>query len=51
MKMLSLICHQGARCLGQTPQNFNRKLQRGTVSTEELMEIGNINFTMDSSLA
>ncbi|MBS6953980.1 MAG: helix-turn-helix transcriptional regulator [Enterocloster asparagiformis] len=28
-----------ARRLGQTPQNFNKKLQRGTVSFEEMMEI------------
>lgn len=30
-----------ARRIGQTPQNFNKKLQRETVSTEELMAIGN----------
>lgn len=28
-----------ARRLGQTPQNFNKKLQRGTVSFEEMMAI------------
>ena len=28
-----------ARRIGQTPQNFNKKLKRETVSTEELMEI------------
>lgn len=27
------------RRIGQTPQNFNKKLQRGTVSFEEMMEI------------
>ena len=27
------------RRIGQTPQNFNKKLQRGTVSAEEMMEI------------
>ena len=27
---------------GQTPQNFNKKLQRGTVSAEEMMEIANV---------
>lgn len=30
-----------ARRIGQTPQNFNKKLQRETVSTEELMAIAN----------
>lgn len=28
-----------ARRIGQTPQNFNKKLKRKTVSTEELMTI------------
>lgn len=28
-----------ARRIGQTPQNFNKKLKRETVSTEELMTI------------
>lgn len=27
------------RRIGQTPQNFNKKLKRGTVSLEEMMEI------------
>lgn len=27
------------RQIGQTPQNFNKKLQRGTVSFEEMMKI------------
>ena len=30
-----------ARRLGQTPQNFTKKLLRETVSTEELIQIGN----------
>lgn len=30
-----------ARRIGQTPQNFNKKLKRETVSTEELMMIAN----------
>ena len=30
-----------ARRIGQTPQNFNKKLKRETVSTEELMLIAN----------
>lgn len=28
-----------ARRIGQSPQNFNKKLKRGTVSFEEIMEI------------
>lgn len=28
-----------ARCIGQSPQNFNKKLKRGTVSFEEMMAI------------
>lgn len=28
-----------ARRIGQTPQNFNKKLQRGTVSVEEMIII------------
>ena len=30
-----------ARRIGQTPQNFSKKLKRATVSTEELMLIAN----------
>lgn len=30
-----------ARRIGQTPQNFNKKLQRGTITVDELMSIGN----------
>ena len=28
-----------ARRIGQSPQNFNKKLKRGTVSFEDMMEI------------
>lgn len=31
-----------ARRIGQSPQNFNKKLQRESVSTDELMDIGNV---------
>lgn len=31
-----------ARRHGQSPQNFNKKLQRETVTTDELMDIGNV---------
>lgn len=30
------------RRIGQTPQNFNKKLQRGTISLEELLSIANV---------
>lgn len=30
------------RRIGQTPQNFNKKLKRGTVSLEELINIANV---------
>lgn len=30
-----------ARRIGQSPQNFNKKLQRGTVNAEEMLEIAN----------
>lgn len=31
-----------ARRIGQSPQNFNKKLKRGTVSFEEMMEIAKV---------
>ena len=30
------------RRIGQTPPNFNKKMKRGTVSAEEMMEIANV---------
>lgn len=30
------------RRIGQTPQNFNKKLQRGTVSFEEMLTIARV---------
>ena len=30
------------RRIGQTPQNFNKKLQRGTVSSEEMAKIAEV---------
>lgn len=30
------------RRIGQTPQNFNKKLQRGTVSFEEMLTIAEV---------
>ena len=31
-----------ARKIGQSPQNFNKKLKRGTVSLEELLTIADV---------
>lgn len=31
-----------ARRIGQSPQNLNKKLKRGTVSFEEMMEIAEV---------
>ena len=31
-----------ARKIGQSPQNFNKKLQRGTVSVEEMIIIADV---------
>lgn len=31
-----------ARRIGQSPQNFNKKLQRGTVKAEEMREIAEV---------
>lgn len=31
-----------ARRIGQSPQNFNKKLKRGTVSVEEMMKIADV---------
>lgn len=30
------------RRIGQTPQNFNKKLQRGTISSEEMAKIAEV---------
>ncbi|MFC2678788.1 MAG: helix-turn-helix domain-containing protein [Granulicatella sp.] len=35
---LAELCRQ----IGQTPQNFNKKLQRGTVSYEEMVKIAEV---------
>lgn len=31
-----------ARRLGQTPQNFNKKLKRGTLSYDEMLQVADI---------
>lgn len=41
-KKNSLSVAELARRLGQTPQNFAKKLKRETVSTKELMAIGDL---------
>ena len=39
-----------ARRIGQSPQNFNKKLQRGTVNAEEMMEIADaLGITFEQS--
>ena len=39
-----------ARRIGQSPQNFNKKLQRGTVKAEEMMEIADaLGITFEQS--
>lgn len=47
-KMIKELCEEMnvsisevARRIGQTPQNFNKKLQRETVSLEEMLAIAN----------
>lgn len=30
------------RRIGQTPQNFNKKLKRGTISSEEMVKIADV---------
>lgn len=31
-----------SRRIGQTPQNFNKKLQRGSISSEEIIQIAEV---------
>lgn len=38
-KKMNISLAELCRCIGQTPQNFNKKLKRGTVSFEEMMAI------------
>lgn len=39
---LNISLAELCRRIGQTPQNFNKKLQRGTVSFEEMMKIAEV---------
>jgi transcriptional regulator with XRE-family HTH domain len=48
-EMIKKLCEQMnisvselARCIGQTPQNFNKKLQRETVTLDELKAIADV---------
>ena len=38
-KKMNISISELARRIGQSPQNFNKKLKRGTVSFEEMMTI------------
>lgn len=39
---MNLSLAELSRRIGQTPQNFNKKLKRGTVSFEEMLEIAEV---------
>ena len=41
-EMQSISLAELCRRLGQTPQNFNKKLKRGTVSSEEMLMIAEV---------
>ena len=41
-KSIGISVSELSRKLGQTPQNFNKKLQRETLTTDELLQIGNV---------
>lgn len=38
-KKMNISISELARHIGQSPQNFNKKLKRGTVSSKEMVEI------------
>lgn len=47
--MIRILCEKKnislaelARCIGQSPQNFNKKLKRGTVSFDEMLAIAGV---------
>ena len=39
---MNISLAESCRRIGQTPQNFNKKLQRGTVSSEEMTKIAEV---------
>lgn len=41
-KKMNVSLSELSRRLGQTPQNFNKKLQRGTISSEEIIQIAEV---------
>ena len=41
-EMIRTLCEKKNISLGQTPQNFNKKLKRGTVSLDEMMAIAHV---------
>lgn len=41
-EQMNISISELARRIGQSPQNFNKKLHRGTVSAEEMMTIANV---------
>lgn len=41
-KKMNVSLSELSRRLGQTPQNFNKKLQRGTISSEEILQIAEV---------
>lgn len=47
--MIRILCEKKnisltelARCIGQSPQNFNKKLKSGTVSFDEMLAIAGV---------
>lgn len=48
IKMIRALCEKNisiselSRCISQTPQNINKKLKRGTVSSEEMIAIADV---------
>ena len=41
-EQINIIVSEIARRIGQTPQNFSKKLQRETVTLDELMAIADV---------
>ena len=41
-EQMNLSVSELARCIGKTPQNFNKKLQRETVTLDELKAIADV---------
>ncbi|HFI0329599.1 TPA: helix-turn-helix domain-containing protein, partial [Streptococcus suis] len=41
-EQMNISVSELARCIGQTPQNFNKKLKRETVTLDELKAIADV---------